>query len=59
VVDRPNTEHDGGTLIGRRTVLMTALAAGVLTPLVGTGTAQAGDSEWYPIPEESGAVPWW
>ena len=59
MVDRPNTEHDGGTLIGRRSVLMVALAAGVLTPLVGIGTAHAAADDWYPIPEECGSIPWW
>jgi hypothetical protein len=35
------------------------VAAGVLTPLIGNGTAQAAADEYYPIPEESGSIPWW
>jgi hypothetical protein len=37
------------------------VAAGVLAPLVGTGTAHASSTTdtWYDIPEESGSVPWW
>ncbi len=57
--DRRDPDPDGGTPIARRTVLLTALAAGLLTPFVGTGTAQAAEDSWYPIPEESGSVPWW
>jgi len=68
--------HEGGLLLGRRNVLGILVAAGVITPLIGTGTAQAssndmassndtasggtvGADDWYPIPEESGSVPWW
>ena len=58
VVDRPVSEQ-GGTLVGRRSVLMVALAAGVLAPFVGTGTAKAADEDEYPIPEECGSIPWW
>jgi hypothetical protein len=59
VIDRPDSEQGDGTLFRRRSVLMMALAAGVLAPIVGTGTAQAGADDWYPIPEESGSIPWW
>lgn len=59
VIDRPDVEQDGATPIGRRTVLTVFLAAGLLTQLGGTGTAQAGAESWYPIPEESGSIPWW
>jgi hypothetical protein len=44
--------------------MVAAGAAGVISPLIGGGTAQAasGSSEvddYYPIPEESGSIPWW
>jgi hypothetical protein len=39
-------------------VLTTLVAAGLL-PLIGTGTAQAAEDGWYPIPEESGSIAWW
>jgi hypothetical protein len=60
-VDRPDSQRDMGPLIGRRGMITMMVAAGVLTPLVGTGTAQAASStdSWYDIPEESGSVPWW
>jgi len=64
--------HEGGLLLGRRNVLGIIVAAGVITPLIGTGTALAAGNnaasgssgtdqvdDWYPIPEESGSVPWW
>ena len=57
--DRPDSEHVGGTLIRRRSVLMMALAAGTLVPFIGTGTAHAAGDDYYPIPEESGSIPWW
>lgn len=59
MIDRPDTEHHAGTPIGRRSVLMVIAAAGLLTPLVGTGTAKATADDWYPIPEECGSIPWW
>ena len=59
MIDQPDQQRDGGQPIGRRNVLAMFVAAGVLTPLVGTGTARAADDGWYPIPEESGSIPWW
>jgi hypothetical protein len=36
------------------------VAAGVLAPLVGAGTAHASSTDTtYEIPEESGSVAWW
>ena len=59
MIDRPDSERDVATPIGRRSVLAMLLAAGLLTQLGGTGTAQAAADESYPIPEESGSIPWW
>jgi hypothetical protein len=59
VIDRSSTEHEPGTPIARRSVLTVLALAGLLTPLVGTGTALAAEDTWYPIPEESGSIPWW
>lgn len=56
----------GGTPISRRTLLGVALAAGVIAPLIGTGTAHADSgtegqpgSEEYEIPDGIGSAPWW
>jgi hypothetical protein len=62
VFDRPDLELPVGPVIGRRKLFAMALAAGAMAPLVGAGmgTAEAAAGEsFYPIPEESGAIPWW
>lgn len=59
VTDRPKNQRGAGTPIGRRSVLMMLVAAGVLAPLVGTGTARAaGKEDPCDVPEECGALPW-
>ena len=58
MVDKPGAEHAGKIVIRRRTLLMSLLAAGVLTPLIGTSTALA-EQGLLAIPENSGCRPWW
>lgn len=60
VTDRPDSKRDSGTLIGRRSLLMMLLAAGVVAPLVGSRRAQAAaEDPPYEVPEESGALGLW
>jgi hypothetical protein len=61
--------HDNplGMPIPRRTLFGLVFAAGVIAPLVGTGTARAdsgsddppGGEEEYEIPDGIGSVAWW
>ena len=59
-MDQPDQPADRGMVFNRRHVLGMMVAAGIAVPLVGSGTAQASEADdWYPIPEECGAVEWW
>jgi len=68
VSDSTDQPQENGLLLPRRNVLGIMAAAGaatVITPIIGSGTAQASSGssdpadDYYPIPEESGSIPWW
>lgn len=67
MLEVPNPTAPGSITLHRRTLLGIGLAAGVLVPLVGTGTARAEtgagttspSSEEYEMPDGIGSAPWW
>lgn len=65
-LDVPNPAAPGSLTLHRRTLLGLGLAAGVLIPFLGAGTARADSggetapaTEEYEMPEGIGSEPWW